>query len=290
MFEKILIISELHYNFDHVLSCVLQLKNLGTRSCLLVQCLNPHELSDAISNYIINIYNDHLEAQRQCLIEHGFSVSTRQMIGVYQENIGQTALEENCSLIVVGAPERTVIGSLLDGGAAYQMMQGSPVPLLLVRTPPTPDMTRAVAHECHMIDHVLFPTDFSENAEKAFDIVKETARSGVKKITLMHVQDKAKIDPHLLDQLEQFNKKDMDRLKALETSLKEVGEVDVDCVLLYGSPTVEILNFIKQQGVTWVIMGSQGRGRIRDIYLGNVSHNIARRSPVPVLLVPISRS
>ena len=41
---------------------------------------------------------------------------------------------------------------------------------------------------------------------------------------------------------------------------------------------------------TAVIMGSQGRGWIREIYLGNVSHSIARHASVPVLLIPFPRS
>jgi nucleotide-binding universal stress UspA family protein len=118
-------------------------------------------------------------------------------------------------------------------------------------------------------------------------MVREAAGSGVKKITLLHVQDKARIDPHLLGQLETFNKKDNERLKTLEDDLKSAGsKADVVCSLLYGSPTSEILRVIQEEQVSWVIMGSQGRGWIREIYLGNVSHNIARHAAVPVLLVP----
>lgn len=290
MFEKILVISELHYDFAHVLHTIRNLKTLGTQACLLVQCLNPHELNDTVSTFIIGVYKEHLEAQQKQLTDLGLTVTTRQMIGVFRDNINQIARDEQCSLVVVGAPERTVFGSLLDGGAAYHMMHGTAVPLLLIRTPANPDAEKAITPQGQLTDHVLFPTDFSENADQAFTLVKEAAGAGAGKITLLHVQDKAKIDPHLLGQLDTFNKKDMARLKALEDDLQATGcTAAITCSLLYGSPTAEILRVIREEQVSWVIMGSQGRGWIREIYLGNVSHNIARHASVPVLLVPSVR-
>ncbi|MDO9509088.1 MAG: universal stress protein [Thermovirgaceae bacterium] len=50
------------------------------------------------------------------------------------------------------------------------------------------------APTCNFFGHILFPTDFSDNAERAFAFVEKFAKSGAKKITLFHVQDKEKID------------------------------------------------------------------------------------------------
>jgi len=37
------------------------------------------------------------------------------------------------------------------------------------------------------------------------------------------------------------------------------------------------------------VMGSQGRGFVSESFLGSVSHQVARRSPAPVLLIPAKR-
>jgi len=290
MFEKVLVISELHYHFDYVLHGLLGLKKLGTRSVLLVQCLNPQELNDTVSTFVTGIYKEHLDAQEMRLTEHGFAVTTRQMIGVFRDSINELARNEQCGLVVVGAPERTMLGSLLDGGAAYHMMHGSLIPLLLVRTPPSMDPHELKLPDGSLTDHLLFPTDFSENAARTFDVVRQIAAKGIRKVTLLHVQDKAKIDPHLLGQLEAFNQKDTARLEEMAQTLRQDGCEDVSTLLLYGSPTSEILRIIADMKVTSVIMGSQGRGWIREIYLGNVSHSIARHASVPVLLIPFPRS
>ncbi len=287
MFSKILVISELHYNFAQIKRCLLHLQKLGTKECLLIQCLNPNELSDSVASLIVEVYKKHLAEQKKELEQMGFTVKARQMIGVFRDNINQTALDENCSLILAGAAERTVIGSMLDGGAAYHMMQKSAVPLLIVRTPSDPGAEELNGPDCHLADHLLFPTDFSDNAARAFAIVQEAAKFPIKKITLLHIQDQARIEPHLLGQLDSFNVKDDERLKDMARQLKQAGSpAQIDQRLIYGSPTAEILHFIAEEKVSWVIMGSQGRGWIKEIYLGNVSHNIARHAPVPVMLVP----
>jgi nucleotide-binding universal stress UspA family protein len=131
---------------------------------------------------------------------------------------------------------------------------------------------------CNPLNHVLFPTDFSDNAEHAFAYVKKIAKCGAKQVTLLHVQDKGKIDRHLKDRLEEFNKIDTERLERLK---------DIRIELPYGSPKKEIIDHTRLGDVSLVVMGSQGRGFIGEIFLGSVSHAVARHSEVPVLLVPL---
>lgn len=75
--------------------------------------------------------------------------------------------------------------------------------------------------ECSLTDHILFPTDFSENANLAFEYVKEMVAAGAKKIALVHVQDKSRISPHLSHRLNEFNEKDTDRLNTLKPNCKK---------------------------------------------------------------------
>jgi hypothetical protein len=48
-----------------------------------------------------------------------------------------------------------------------------------------------------MVDHILFPTEFSDNAEQAFSTVKGLVANGAKHLTLLHVQEKERISRHL---------------------------------------------------------------------------------------------
>lgn len=285
MFQKILVISEPTQEFDIVLKTVLNLKKMGTESCLLLQCLGLQELNETVSTFITDFYDERLESQRQFLTEQGLTVTTRKTVNPGKGSINRIVEEENCSLIVAGTAERTMFGDLIFGGAATHLVYGaSSIPLLLVK------MHDGPAQEISdLTSHILFPTDFSDNAARAFEVVKQLVAKGVKKVTLLHVQDKARIEPYLLSRLEEFNRIDSARLQKMSADLKKIDNVDVVIRIFYGSPTVEILNYIDEHRTSIVVMGSQGRGFIKEIYLGSVSHNIARHAPVPVLLIPAER-
>ncbi|MGZ8145008.1 MAG: universal stress protein [Methylosarcina sp.] len=55
------------------------------------------------------------------------------------------------------------------------------------------------------------------------------------------------------------------------------------------STTRKILRKVSQNPFSLFVMGSQRRGFISEVFLGSVSHNIIRKAPVPVLLVPAIR-
>jgi nucleotide-binding universal stress UspA family protein len=103
------------------------------------------------------------------------------------------------------------------------------------------------------------------------------------------VQDRAKIDPHLKHRLEEFNRIDTERLERHRDVLLKLGVKKVGLELPYGSPVQEILRVARDRGVSEIVMGSQGRGFIADVFLGSVSHQVARHAPVPVLFVPAVR-
>jgi len=46
-----------------------------------------------------------------------------------------------------------------------------------------------------------------------------------------------------------------------------------------------VLNESKN-GYSLIVLGSQGRGFFNEIFIGSVSHQVARQSDVSVLLVP----
>lgn len=56
----------------------------------------------------------------------------------------------------------------------------------------------------------------------------------------------------------------------------------------YGNPTQEILNESKS-GYTLIVMGSQEHGFINELFIGSVSHNVARYANTSVLLIPALR-
>lgn len=282
MFDKIIVVSEVSNASSEMVKFMKNLRILGARECLLLQCFNPRDVDAGVSSYLTAVFNENLKKQSDLLIEQGFAVKTRIISGDIKNEINRLAKEEQYTLIVVGAEKHSIIGSLFLGGIAFDILYGATKPLLLVRDTKQDD-------SLDLIGHILFPTDFSENADIAFAQVKEMVKNGVRKVTIFHVQDESKINPYLLHRLVEFNEIDNGRLQKLKEKLIALNEVEVEVQIRYGAPTSEIIKIVDEERIPLVVMGTQGRGFIKEIFLGSVSHNIVRHATASVLLIPGTR-
>jgi nucleotide-binding universal stress UspA family protein len=228
-----------------------------------------------------------LKEQKRILEKQGFAVATRIVTGSSKQEVNRIAYQEDYHLIVVGHSHAKVRDTFL-GSIAYNVVYSGRKPALVV-----PVQKKDAGYVCirpvNFGNHILFPTDFSENADLAFGYVENFVSQGARHVTLLHVQDKARIEPYLKDRLEEFNRIDHSRLESMRDSLVKKGNSVIDIELAYGAPYSEIMIIIRERDISLVIMGSQGRGFVQELFLGSVSHNIARNSDAPVMLIPARR-
>ena len=290
MFSKILVATDLSEASDRVICTLGGLKALGTREALLIHCFNIRDVG-TLADGLMELARPSFEKQKKVLEDQGFQVKAKMVLGLPQIEINRQADEHDCSLIVVGSHGETMAGEIMLGGVASAVIHSATRPVLILRLRLKDENGRAVCEEptCNPLGHVLFPTDFSDNAEHAFSYVEKIAECEANRITLLHVQDQIKIDRHLKDRLEEFNRIDTERLERLKAVLVKRGVRDVRIELPYGSPKKEIIARTKRDGVSLVVMGSQGRGYLAELFLGSVSHAVARHSEAPVLLIPAIR-
>ncbi len=143
------------------------------------------------------------------------------------------------------------------------------------------------------IKKILWPTDFSGNAEKAFPYVKSLTRQYGCEIHVIYViQDIAHHGPWYGE----FGESHMNDLmdwahKSAKKRLDQICDRHMDGCSLYvrhiavGDPAEEILKLIDQEQIDIVIMASSGeKGKFR---FGSVTENVLKNSPVPVTAVPI---
>jgi nucleotide-binding universal stress UspA family protein len=72
----------------------------------------------------------------------------------------------------------------------------------------------------------------------------------------------------------------------LDGAIAEVPhDVSVVRVLVQGLPARSILEQARKGDHDLIVMGSRGRGEVRSMLLGSVSHEVLHDSPVPVLVV-----
>lgn len=69
-------------------------------------------------------------------------------------------------------------------------------------------------------------------------------------------------------------------------SIAEDHDASVETVVAEGAPADAILAYVDDAGVDRIVMGTRGRTGISRLVLGSVAEAVARRSPVPVTIVP----
>lgn len=288
MFKRAIVASDFSKESMALVSSSGGLKGLGAEEILLLHFWGTLDVLGVDSFYKPTIYEDftrNLQQQKEILEKQGFKVETRVLEGLSASQVNEIAIDENYSIIGVGS-DRHIFGSM-----ANELVHNAQKPTYVFKSSNGKPDNKYDQQELSagFADHVLFATDFSKNSEVAFNYLIEMIPMIMKKITLVHVQDEYRISPYLDDKIEEFNIIDTGRLEGMKKLLLEKGCPEVQIVLKYGSPSAEILRSIKEHSVQKVIMGSQGRGFVNEFFLGSVSHNIARESPVSVLLIPVKR-
>ena len=286
MFNRVLIATDSSPSSFAVIGCAKSLRLLGARECVLAQCFSIREhvaFPDQIKAYI----ETSLDQQKKSLEKQGLRTTVVAEPGLPGSQIPRIAVERHCSLIVVGSHGHNLAGEIFLGGTATEILHQTTKPILVIHMKGDKDMGLAVSvkKELDFRRHVLYATDFSDHAERAFDYVTKIVECGALRVTLLHVQDKARLGTHLKDHLEEFNEIDRQRLEALKERLKNIGNAQVDIKIPYGSPIEEVLKQAGTGDASLVVMGSHGRGFVSEMFLGSVSHNVARHSEAPVLLI-----
>ncbi len=282
MFKRVLFGSDLSPATEQIINAAGSLRRLGTEEIMLVHCLNIRDVG-TLAETLIHLLQPELTRQVEKLQQLGFAVKSEIRLGLPAVEISRAAQENDCAVIVLGSHGYNLTKDILLGGVATAVLHTATRPVLIIKI-----TTAAPLTAWNPLADILYPTDFSDNAEVAFAYLKEIVQAGAEKVTLLHIQDQI-IGKHLKDRLAEFNRIDEERLSRLRDELLSTGRVTVNIEVRFGLVAQEILNQIKSAGVSMVVMGTQGRGHIGEMFLGSVSNKVVRYSPVPVLLVPLVR-
>lgn len=141
------------------------------------------------------------------------------------------------------------------------------------------------------IHRILFPTDFSQNANAARDLACGLAEQNDAELHLLHVI----FEPTYLlpePQFITFPNIPWEELEmAANESLRGVLEPGMDEKLRIvrsvrrGPPFLEILNYSQQKAIDLIVMSTHGRTGLSHLLMGSVAENVVRKARCPVLTV-----
>jgi len=143
-----------------------------------------------------------------------------------------------------------------------------------------------------MFEKILYPTDFSDVAQKALNYIKQLKDSGTREVVVLHVIDARGFDSaHRLlgdNEFKMLEKKKIEetekRLTELVNELTAAG-LKVSSRIETGVPVKEILRVEAEEDVSVLVIGSHGWSNLQEIFLGSVSEKVVRKSKRAVLVV-----
>lgn len=151
---------------------------------------------------------------------------------------------------------------------------------------------------------ILVPIDFSEYSDRACRIGFNYANTIGAEVVLLHalfipyfprgiMMDNLlpyqSIDEETTSIMQQDVQNKMDHFeKSIRKSIKSgtYPQVPFTCVLQYGLPEDEILNYAKEKKPALIIMGTRGSGKKDVDLIGSVTAEVVEQAKVPVLTIP----
>ena len=138
---------------------------------------------------------------------------------------------------------------------------------------------------------IMVATDGSELVKKAIDTAIEVAKMSDAKLYAVYVIASGGLSIGYPKDVgwekatfEYFRNEGEEATSYVENAGK-AANVEVESVLLEGSPANEIVDFAEKNGIDLIVMGTLGRTGIDRFLLGSVAENVVRHSKKAVLVV-----
>ncbi|MUV88660.1 universal stress protein [Halapricum sp. CBA1109] len=218
-----------------------------------------------------------LDRYRGVMESAGFGVETHVVRGTPYRRINGIADAVTADMTIVGSRGQSPLANRVIGSTARNLARTTVVPLLVNRVEREAEQPDVLAE--HLFQRVLFATDFSENAERAFDAFSYL-RHATQTARLVHVRSPKEPD---------VDGDPESRLRELADTLAQ-WDVDASVEVRRGDPAASILDAEAEFQPTTTLVGSRGRSRLRRLLLGSVSEEVVAEARGNVFLVPPPRS
>ena len=145
---------------------------------------------------------------------------------------------------------------------------------------------------------IVVAVDFSNVTQAVLDMASGLAKAFGARLRLLHVVEPEPSYtaygftpdefPALHAYQEEAKRRASGKLEELLTTVKAVIP-EAECQIAEGSPLHSLLDYVKEIGADFVVLGSHGHGAIASLLLGSVAEGMVRKATVPTLIVPAAQ-
>ena len=140
--------------------------------------------------------------------------------------------------------------------------------------------------------NIVLPVDFGESTDKLTDGAVKFAKETNGKICLIHVAP-SDLGFAIGDMgFQYFPEVEQNEIKEELLQLNQISQriiaqgVDCEHLLKQGAAKDIILEYAKEKNASYIVMGSHGRSGIYDVFVGSLTKDLTKSSPIPVLVIP----
>jgi len=229
MWGKVLIATDLSDASREVVDCIAHYGKSFSKEAKLAH-IHSVETVGGIKETLEKAERPVIEGQVEKLKAASIAASYSFGYGIPFVEINRLIADEGYKLLILGSHGKSMSKEILLGSVSDSIIRNLKIPAFLIKCPPNKVNVCAFG----LSGEILFPTDFSDNAKKAFEVLGNVAGNYNAKVTLYHVQDVNTIFPHLKHKLTEFNTIDKQRLDVLRQALIDRGIKEVTVKLETG--------------------------------------------------------
>jgi nucleotide-binding universal stress UspA family protein len=135
-----------------------------------------------------------------------------------------------------------------------------------------------------MYETILVTLDGSASDRAIIDHVKQLAKLAHSRVVLLHVADGWAARTYGSDAVSPEISEDTMYLQKVRQEFQSDG-IATESELAYGTPSDEIIRWIKKKGCNLVAMSTHGHRFLADLFLGTTANKVQHAISVPVLLL-----
>ncbi|WP_458187281.1 universal stress protein [Haladaptatus sp. NG-WS-4] len=141
-----------------------------------------------------------------------------------------------------------------------------------------------------MYDRILLPTDGSETSEKAARQALDIAKNYDATLHVISVVDRTVVPPDVRADIvyDELEREADEAVRDIASKAEDDGTA-VETTVLRGTPHRAILDYVDDNDVDLVVMGTHGRRGLDRYLLGSVTEKVVRLSDAPVLTVRMEK-
>lgn len=289
--KELLVPTDFSDNAEHALSYALHLAKRSSAKIhvLHVPVIPTYPLMEAayattpdVTRRMLAEAQKALDALAPRLREEGVEYETALREGVVHKAINEYALDQQISIVVMGAHGRTRISKLMYGSVTGRVLKTSPTPTIVV-----PPQGAQPPHS------IVIAYDFSAPAKRAAEAARAIHGLFHGPLYLVHAYADTWGEYPFRDAVtDEATESRNEALRLglnemLDTAASDLFSIDAQSTqtkLVTGDPVNAVLKVAQEVGANLICAGTTGKGGIERLLMGSVARRLIHESTLPVLL------